>query len=79
MTDIPKGTTVSLRIKEAIEYVITHCMRLDLEKFNLYDYDREQLSLIIKLANKEYNKNSDKLVTKILWGDFYNWYGDYRT
>lgn len=78
MTDIPKGSTVSLCIKDVIERVITERLKINVEDFRMQDYERDQLLVIVDLANEEYIKNPDRIVDKILWEDFYHWYMDYH-
>lgn len=79
MTDIAKGCSASLCIKEAIEKVISEKLHIDLKIFNIHDYERRDLNKIIKLANEEYEKNPERAFPHILWEDFYHWYNDYRT
>lgn len=78
MTDIPKGSSLSLCIKDVIERVISERLKIKVKDFRMEDYERDQLLVIIDLVNEEYSKNPNRIIDKILWEDFYHWYNDYH-
>lgn len=78
MTDIPKGCKTSLAMKEVIERVMVDKFHIDLEKFDIFDYDRIQLKKIIDVADVEWCKIPDRIMPHIDWEYFYHWYNDYH-